>query len=90
MGIRKGKIDRETETFIVAEHGIITGGQKVKKETNKMLLIISAILGVAALILIVLSIVGDFKTNWVLAAGLGCIALGSLINFINMIKNKKK
>ncbi len=62
----------------------------MKKETSKMLMIISAILGVAALILIVVSIVGDFKTNWVLTAGLGCIVLGSLINIINMIRKKKK
>ena len=65
----------------------------MKKETNKMLLIISAITGVAALILIVISIVGEVKTNWVLTAGLGCAALGSLINtfsMIKMIKNKKK
>ena len=55
-----------------------------------MLLIISAILGVAALILIVVSIVGDFKTNWVLTAGLGCVALGNLINIISMIRKKKK
>ena len=89
MGIRKGKIDRETESYSSGTWNHYRG-QKMKKETNKMLLIISAILGVAALILIVTSIVGDFKTNWVLAAGLGCVALGSLINFINMIKNKKK
>ena len=63
--------------------------QKMKEGTNKMLMIISAILGVAALILIVVSIVGDFTTNWVLAAGLGCVALGSLINIIGMIKKKK-
>ena len=62
----------------------------MKKDTNKTLLIISAILGVAALILIVISIVGEFKTNWVLVAGLGCVALGSLINTISIIKNKKK
>ena len=62
----------------------------MKKETNTMLLIISAILGVAALVLIVVSIVGEFKTNWVLAAGLGCAALGSLITSISIIKDKKK
>lgn len=62
----------------------------MKKDTNKTLMIISAILGVAALILIVISIVGEFKTNWVLVAGLGCVAIGSLINTISMIKNKKK
>ena len=56
---------------------------------NKTLLI-SAILGVAALILILMSIVGEFKTNWVLAAGLGCVVLGSLINTISLIKNRKK
>ena len=62
----------------------------MKKDTNKTLMIISAILGVVALILIVISIVGEFKTNWVLVAGLGCVAIGSLINTISMIKNKKK
>ena len=62
----------------------------MKKDTNKTLMIISAILGMAALILIVISIVGEFKTNWVLVAGLGCVAIGSLINTISMIKNKKK
>ena len=62
----------------------------MKKETNQTLLIISAILGVTALILIVISIVGEFKTNWVLAAGLGCVALGSLINTISIIRNKNK
>ena len=62
----------------------------MRKDRNKILLVISAILGVAAIILIVISIVGKFKTNWVLAAGLGCAALGSLINTISIIKNKKK
>ena len=62
----------------------------MKKETNGTLLIISVLLGVAALILIVISIVGEFKTTWVLAAGLGCVALGSLLNIISMIKNRKK
>ena len=61
----------------------------MKKETNKTLLIISAILGVAALILFVISIVGDFETNWVLTAGLGCVVIGCLINNISMIKNRK-
>ena len=61
----------------------------MKKEIKNMLLIISALLGVAALALIVISIVGEFKTNWVLVAGLGCIALGNLINIICIIKNKK-
>ena len=61
----------------------------MKKETKNALLIISAILGVAAIILIVISMVGEFKTNWVLAAGLGCVALGSLINVVSIIKNRK-
>ncbi len=62
----------------------------MKKETNKILLVISAMLGVAALVLIVISIVGEFKSNWVLTAGLGCVVLGSLINIISMMKKKKK
>ena len=59
------------------------------KKGNKTILIISAVLGVAALILIVLSIIGEFATNWVLTAGLGCAALGSLIQIINEIRRRK-
>ena len=60
----------------------------VKLQT-KTLLVISALLGIAAVILIVISMIGQFETNWVLAAGLGCVALGSLINFISIFKNRK-
>ena len=62
----------------------------MKKETNKMLIIINALLGVTGLILIVISIVGESNSNWVLAAGLGCVALGSVINIISMVKNNNK
>ncbi len=61
----------------------------MQKTADKTILIISAVLGVAALILIVLSIVGEFATNWVLTAGLGCAALGSLIQIMNGIRNRK-
>ena len=59
------------------------------KLQTKTLLVISALLGIAAVILIVISMIGQFETNWVLAAGLGCVALGSLINFISIFKNRK-
>ena len=62
----------------------------MKKETNIMLLIISAILGVVGLILIVISIVGEPKSNYGLTSGLGCVALGSSLHIISMIINKKK
>ena len=62
----------------------------MKKETNRFLLIISAILGAAALILIGISIAGELKTNRVLAAGLGCVALGTLLNTISIIRNRKQ
>ena len=61
----------------------------MKMKTNTLPLIISIILAAAAVVLILLSIFGDFKTNWVLNAGLGCAALGCFINVINIIKNKK-
>lgn len=62
----------------------------MKKEPKKMLQIVSIILSVAALILFVISIVDGFKTNGILAAGLGCAALGSLITTISITKDKKK
>lgn len=62
----------------------------MKKEANKTLLISSVILGLAAIILITVSILGQFKTNWVLIAGLSCIVLGNIINVIAIIKSKKK
>ena len=61
----------------------------MKRKTNTLPLIISIILAAAAVVLILLSIFGDFKTNWVLNAGLACAALGCFINVINIIKNKK-
>ena len=61
----------------------------MEKLQTKTLLVISALLGIAAVILIVISMIGQFETNWVLAAGLGCVALGSLINFISIFKNRK-
>ena len=59
------------------------------KPQTKTLLVISALLGIAAAVLIVISMVVQFETNRVLTAGLGCVALGSLINFISIFKNKK-
>ena len=58
-------------------------------KTGKMLIIISAVLGILALVLISISIFGNFKSNWVLAAGLFCVAIGSICNIIQLVKNKK-
>ena len=61
----------------------------MKKETIIMLYIISAIVGVVGLIFIVISIVGEFKSNWGLTSRLGCVALGSSLHIISMIKKRK-
>ncbi len=61
----------------------------MNRKTKTLLVIISAILGVAAITLILLSIFGHFETNWVLNAGLACAALGCFINVFNITKNKK-
>ena len=56
---------------------------------NKLLLIISALLSVAALVLLLISIFGDFETNWVLSAGLFCVLLGNICILIAQRKKKQ-
>ncbi len=60
-----------------------------KKSRNTLLMIASAGLGLAALVLILISVFGSSETNWVLTAGLFCVALGTLINIIRLMLNKK-
>lgn len=57
---------------------------------NKLLMIISVVLAVAALTLIIISIVGHFESNWVLTAGLACVVLGSILNLIQIRKKDKE
>ena len=59
-----------------------------KEKTEKVLVTVSAVLGIVALILILISVFGDFKTNWVLAAGLFCVAVGSVCNIIHLLKGR--
>ena len=61
----------------------------MNRKTKTLLVIISAILGLAAITLILLSIFGNFETNRVLNAGLARAALGCFMNAFNIIKNKK-
>ena len=60
-----------------------------KKSRNTLLMIASAGLGFAALVLILISVFGLSEANWVLTAGLFCVALGTLINIIRLMLNKK-
>ena len=57
-----------------------------KKTLNILLAIAGAGLGVAGLILILLSI---FTENDTLKWGMLCVALGCILNFIRMLWNKK-
>ena len=57
---------------------------------NKLLMIISIVLAIAALTLIIISIVGHFESNWVLTAGLACVLLGNILNFVLIRKRNKE
>ena len=59
-----------------------------KEKTEKVLVTVSAVLGIVALILILISVFGDFKTNWVLAAGLFWVAGGGVCNIIHLLKGR--
>lgn len=64
------------------------GGSGMKR--NKLLTIISIVLAIAALTLIIISIVGHFESNWVLTAGLACVLIGNILNFIRIRKKDKE
>ncbi len=57
---------------------------------NMLVIIFSLVLGIAGLIFIMVSAFNNDAPGWVLVAGLGCISVGNLINFIRIGKNKKK
>lgn len=61
-----------------------------RKKTNTLLLIASAGLAVAGIIFLFVEIVGEDKSNWVLASALFCILLSNLFNIVRMQQNRKK
>ncbi len=57
---------------------------------NTIIIIFTLVLGLAGLIFIMVSAFNNNAPGWVLVAGLACISVGNLINFIRIEKNKKK
>ena len=57
--------------------------------TNKILMVIEAILGISATILLLISMFGNLQTNLPLTVALGCIALSGVINVINLVRKNK-
>ena len=55
-----------------------------------MLCTVSAlVLGCAGLVLVVLSMLKGDTARWSLAAGLGCIALGNLVNLLHVRRKRR-
>ena len=59
------------------------------KKNNTWMNAVTLILGIAALALILISILNENASRTVLAAGLACAVLGGLLNVIRFVQNKK-
>ena len=59
------------------------------KKNNTWMTVITLILGIAALVLILISILNENASRTVLTAGLACAVLGGLLNVIRFVQNKK-
>ena len=59
------------------------------KKNNTWMTVATLVLGIAALVLILISIFNENSSNTVLTAGLACAVLGCLLNVIRFVKNRK-
>lgn len=71
----------------------IIGLSQIEKEklkmTNKIIMVIEAILGISAIILLLISMFGNLQTNLPLTCALGCTALSGVINVICLVRKNK-
>ena len=59
------------------------------KKNNTWMTVATLVLGIAALVLILISILNENASRTVLTAGLACTALGCGLNLIRLLQNKK-
>ena len=59
------------------------------KKNNTWMNVVTLILGIAALVLILISVFNENSSSAVLTAGLACAVLGVLLNVIRFVQNKK-
>ena len=59
------------------------------KKNNTWMTVVTLVLGIAALVLILVSIFNENSSNTVLTAGLACAVLGCLLNVIRFMQNRK-
>lgn len=58
--------------------------------TNRILIVIEAVLGVSAVILLLISMFGNAASNLPLTCALGCVAGSGVINVISLVMKNKK
>lgn len=58
--------------------------------TNRILIVIEAILGVSAITLLLISMFGNVASNLPLTVALGCIAGSGVINVIHLVRNRNR
>ncbi len=58
--------------------------------TNKILMVIEAILGISAITLLLISMFGNIQSNLPLTCALACTALSGVINVIYLVRKNRK
>lgn len=58
--------------------------------TNKILMVIEAILGISAITLLIISMFGNIQSNLPLTCALACTALSGVINVIYLVRKNRK
>ena len=58
--------------------------------TNKILMVIEAILGISAITLLLISMFGNIQSKLPLTCALACTALSGVINVIYLVRKNRK
>jgi hypothetical protein len=58
--------------------------------TNRILMVIEAILGISAITLLLISMFGNIQSNLPLTCALACTALSGVINVIYLVRKNRK
>ena len=58
--------------------------------STKIFMAVMAVLGVAALVFLMISMFGNWATNLPLTIALGCVGLAGVLNVIHLVKNRKR
>ena len=57
---------------------------------KKLFIVVEAVLGITAIILLLISMFGNIASNYPLTIGLGCVGMAGILNTVYLIKSRKE